>query len=397
MDYGQMSLAMHERLKGKMETKVKGSLQSKKDLSIAYTPGVAKPCLEIAKNPEDAYRYTIKQNSLAVVTDGSAVLGLGNIGGLAGLPVMEGKAILFKALANIDAWPICLSTQNTEEIIAAVRAIAPGFGAINLEDIASPQCVEIEDRLQDLGIPVMHDDQHGTAVVVLAGLLNATKVTKQKMNELTVVINGAGAAGLAIAKLLKGVNAQNQSNASLVKDIILVDSKGIIGPARTDLNAEKQHALAFTNQRKMEGTLADALRVSNVFIGVSKAKLLTAEMVKTMPSKPIIFALANPEPEILPPEAQKGGAAIIATGRSDYPNQVNNALCFPGIFRGALDAKAVRITHEMKISAAHAIASIQKKPTRKDILPSVLDSRVVKAVAKAVKQTAIQQGVIRKK
>lgn len=395
MDYGTASLKMHQKYKGKLGIQVKVPLKTRTDLSIAYTPGVAKPCLEIAKNKELAFTYTIKQNSVAVVTDGSAVLGLGNIGGLAGLPVMEGKAILFKSLANVDAYPICLDTQNTDEIVSIVRAIAPTFGGINLEDIASPQCVEIEQRLQDLGIPVMHDDQHGTAVVVMAGLINASKVTKQKMSDLTVVINGAGAAGLAIAKLLTGVHLQQKNPALLVKEVILVDSKGIISKDRSDLNAEKMNALNYSNSRNLNGSLDDALKVANVFVGVSKGNLLNAEKVKMMKKNPIIFALANPDPEILPPEAKKGGAAIIATGRSDYPNQVNNALCFPGIFRGALDAKAVRITDEMKIAAAVAIAGLIKKPTAQQILPGVLDPRVVKKVSKAVREKAIQQKVVR--
>lgn len=387
MDYYRASLALHKKHQGKIEIKSKVPLRSRNDLSLAYTPGVAQPCREIARDPNTAYQYTIKANSVAVVTDGSSVLGLGNIGAIAGLPVMEGKALLFKELGGVDAWPICLATQNPDEIVKAVEMIAPGFGGINLEDIAAPQCFEIEERLQNLGIPVMHDDQHGTAVVVLAGLLNACQITQKNLKDLRVVVNGAGAAGIAITKLLSG-----DEKSVRVKDILLVDSVGIISRHRTDLNPVKQKMLSQTNASNQKGSLADALKGADVFIGVSRPKLLTSALVQTMNKDPIIFALANPEPEILPKEAHRGGAAIVATGRSDYANQVNNALAFPGIFRGALDARAKRITTAMKVAAAKAIAGHVKKPTAQNILPPALDRKLGKVVAKAVAKAADQSG-----
>ena len=376
-EYGDRSLDLHKRQKGKFAVISKVPLETRDDLSIAYTPGVAAPCLAIADDPALAYAYTAKGNLVAVVTDGSAVLGLGNIGGIAGMPVMEGKAILFKAFADVDAVPICLSTQQPEEIIAAVKAIAPTFGGINLEDIKSPECFIIEERLKaELDIPVFHDDQHGTAIVVLAAMMNSCKVTGRRMSGLRVVINGAGAAGTAIAYLLL---------RSGVADVIMCDRNGIIGA--DDPQEHKRALAAVTNPRRVQGLLGDALRDADVFIGVSKAGALTGEMVRTMRTAPFIFAMANPVPEIMPEEAKDAGAAIIGTGRSDFPNQINNVLAFPGIFRGALDARARQITEEMKIAAAEAIAACVE-PTPERILPSPLDKSVARAVAQAVMRVA---------
>lgn len=377
--YGARSLKLHQQHKGKFAIVSKVPLETKDDLSVAYTPGVADPCLAIAQDPALAYEYTAKGNLVAVVTDGSAVLGLGNIGGIAGMPVMEGKAILFKAFAGIDAVPVCLSTQDPEAIIAAVKAIAPTFGGINLEDIKSPECFIIEDRLKaELDIPVFHDDQHGTAIVVLAALMNACKVTGRRMEELRVVINGAGAAGTAIAYLLLRAGTA---------DIIMCDRSGVIV---ADDQEHKRKLAAVTNPRQVQGQLADAVRDADVFIGVSRAGALSGEMVRTMRADPFIFAMANPVPEIMPDEARAAGAAIIGTGRSDFPNQINNVLAFPGIFRGALDARARQITEEMKIAAAAAIAGcVEPAPER--ILPSPLDEGVAKAVAQAVMRVAQEE------
>ncbi len=388
IDYNKASLALHQKHKGKIEIKSKISVNTKDDLSTVYSPGVAAPCLEIKDNKELAYTYTIKGNTVAVVTDGSAVLGLGNIGAEASIPVMEGKAMLFKKFANIDAFPICLDTQDTEEIIKTVRNIAPVFGGINLEDIAAPHCFEVEERLQDLGIPVFHDDQHGTAIVALAGLINAAKVVNKDINELVIVINGAGSAGIAIAKLLKGYGLKRPKVH--VKNIILCDRTGIIHKGRTDLgsNKYKQEALKYTNNHNMEGLVFDAIKGADVFIGVSEADLLTAAHIRTMANDAIVFALANPKPEIMPEEAKKGGAAVVGTGRSDLPNQVNNVLGFPGVFRGALDARAPRVTIEMKLAAAFAIASCVKNPVPECVIPDALDKSVAKKVAKAVYKAA---------
>lgn len=374
MDLKKQAFALHKKQRGKIATEVLVSVKNKEDLSLAYTPGVAVVSLEIAEHPETVWDYTIKGHTVAVITDGSAVLGLGNIGAEAALPVMEGKCALFKTFAGVDAFPICLNTQNSEEIINIVKAIAPTFGGINLEDISAPRCFEIEDALQDLGIPVMHDDQHGTAIVVLAGLINAVKVVGKKMSSLKVVICGSGAAGSAVARLL----------APKVNDILMVDSKGIIYEGRSDLDSYKQKWAKITNKEKRSGTLQDALRGADVLIGVSKANLLTAEDIKTMAEKAIIFAMANPIPEILPEEAKKGGAYVIATGRSDFPNQVNNSLVFPGIFKGALKIRAPKITEEMKVAAAEALASLVKNPTVEKIIPGPFDFGVVEAVSKAV-------------
>jgi malate dehydrogenase (oxaloacetate-decarboxylating) len=377
MDYSAESLKLHEKLKGKLKVESKLSLKTKEDLSLAYTPGVAAPCLKIADNKKDVYKYTIKGNSVAVISDGSAVLGLGNIGAEAALPVMEGKAILFKEFAGIDAYPIVLAEQDVEKTIQTIKNISPGFGGINLEDFKSPECFEIESRLQDLGIPVMHDDQHGTAIVVLAGLLNAIKLRGDKKEDVKLVINGVGAAGIAIAKLLIRYGFKN---------IKMVDSKGVIHKGRNYLNKEKKELAELTNT-KINGNenLSEAIKGSDIFIGVSKGNLLNEEMVRSMNS-PIIFALANPVPEIMPDIAKKSGSFIVATGRSDFPNQVNNVLVFPGIFKGALDCGATRITEEMKVAAAEALAEMVKKPSREMILPNPLDKNVSKVVAEAVKK-----------
>ena len=383
LDFGERSLIIHEQLRGKVGVFNKMAIQTRDDLSIAYTPGVARPCEVIAQDPSAARRLTLKANAVAVVTDGSAVLGLGNIGPLAALPVMEGKAMLFKQFANIDAWPICLDTQNPDEIIQTVRLIAPTFGGINLEDIAAPQCFKIEAALQDLGIPVFHDDQHGTAIVLLAALINASKVIGRPLESLKVVINGAGAAGTAIARLLRCVG-HAESTCVPVAEIVVCDRKGAIHSGRTDLNAEKKALLGYTNFGQRSGGLKDVLFGADVFIGVSKGNLLSAEDVRTMAPDPVILAMANPTPEIMPDEARRGGAAIVGTGRSDFPNQVNNVLAFPGIFRGALDSQATRITNEMKIAAAYALAEAVTGLTADRILPDPLDASVAPRIAAAV-------------
>lgn len=376
MNFSEEALKKHKELRGKIALKLKDTLDTPDKLSTYYTPGVAAVSDYVAKHPEQAREYTWLNNSVAVISDGSAVLGLGNIGPLGALPVMEGKAMLFKHFANIDAVPIVLNVHSADEIVAAVKAIAPSFGGINLEDIAAPICFEVEDRLkQDLNMPVMHDDQHGTAIVVLAGLINALKVTGRELANSRVVIVGAGAAGVAVAKLLNKYGA---------KDILMVDSKGIVGPKRRDLNPVKKTLLGF-NQAGIDGQLEDALRGSDVFIGVSKPGLLTADMVRTMRKDPIIFAMANPVPEIMPDEAKKAGALVVATGRSDFPNQVNNALAFPGVFRGALDNHVNKITDEHKIKAAEAIAALVDNPTSDNIIPSVLDKRLVPTIAKVIR------------
>jgi malate dehydrogenase (oxaloacetate-decarboxylating) len=393
-DYFGKSVELHKKLKGKISVEPKIRIKTREDLSLVYTPGVAQPCKDIAKNPELAFDYTIKGNSVAVVSDGSAVLGLGNIGAKAAIPVMEGKALLFKEFADIDAFPLCLDTQDAEKIIETVKAIAPVFGGINLEDIAAPKCFFVEESLQELGIPVMHDDQHGTAIVVLAGLFNATKVSGKPLEAMKIVISGSGAAGTAIARILSCYGDFDKTCKS-VKDIIVVDSKGIVVTGRPDLNHAKLELSTHTNEENVEGTLNDALVGADVFIGVSAPGVLKASHVKLMAKNPIIFALANPVPEIMPDEAKAAGAAIVATGRSDFPNQVNNALAFPGVFRGALDAKAVRITDGMKVAAARAIAACVKKPSTEEIIPAVLDRNVAKKVAEAVKAAAIKEGVVR--
>ncbi|MFT6148811.1 MAG: malate dehydrogenase (oxaloacetate-decarboxylating) [Saprospiraceae bacterium] len=387
MDYYKDSLFLHEKLRGKIGTKIKMTVRTKDDLSLVYSPGVAEPCRKIAENKADVYKYTMKGNTVAIITDGTAVLGLGDIGPEAALPVMEGKAMLFKKFADIDAFPICLDTTDVDEIVRTVRNIAPVFGGINLEDISAPRSFEIEERLQDLGIPVFHDDQHGTAIVVLAALINACKVTDRKLEELSVVINGSGAAGVAIAKLLRCIGSEGEY-CTPVGSIIICDSKGVISRQRTDLNPSKKELLSFSNFEDIHGTLQDALKGADVFIGVSVGNLLNADDVRTMAKDSIVFGLANPTPEIMPEEAYKGGAAIIGTGRSDMPNQVNNVLGFPGIFRGALDARAKIISPRMKLAAAHAIADCVKHPTKESIIPSALNERVAYAVADAVREVA---------
>ncbi|HLC50227.1 MAG TPA: NADP-dependent malic enzyme [Candidatus Nanoarchaeia archaeon] len=375
------ALDLHRLNKGKIEIKSKVRIKTRRDLSLVYTPGVAAVSKEIAKDREKAYEYTIKSNSVAVVTDGSAVLGLGNIGAEAALPVMEGKCALFKEFANIDAFPICLRTQNADEIVSIVKNIAPGFGGINLEDISAPRCFSIEKKLQDIGIPVMHDDQHGTAIAILAALLNSAKVAKKNIEDLSVVISGAGAAGTAVAHLLLCLG-MDKNICTSVKDITICDSKGIIYEGRKDLNEHKTELAKFTNRQRKKGTLKDALKGADVFIGVSTGNLLTSQDIKTMNKKPIVFAMANPIPEIYPEEASKA-AFIVASGRSDFPNQINNSLVFPGVFRGALDARITNITDKMKIAAAHALANCVK-PSRKKILPSTLEKNVAMKIAKAV-------------
>ncbi len=396
MDYFKESLNLHKRLKGKIRVNPKIDVRTKEDLSLVYSPGVAEPCKAIAADVEAVYDYTIKSNTVAIVSDGSAVLGLGNIGAHASIPVMEGKAMLFKRFANIDAFPICLDTQDVDKIVETVKLIAPVFGGINLEDIAAPRSFEVEERLQDIGIPVFHDDQHGTAIVVLAGLINAAKVVKKNLFDLKVVINGAGAAGIAIAKLLRCVHMEDASSCISVKDVILCDSKGIVHRGRTNLNSAKEEILNYTNIENKAGSLQDALVDADVFIGVSVGNLLTAVDVQTMAKDAIIFGLANPIPEIMPEEAKKGGAAIVGTGRSDLPNQINNVLGFPGIFRGALDARAKRISNGMKLAAAFAIADHITNPTADCIIPPTLNESVAWKVGKAVQEVALQEQKERK-
>ena len=382
----KQALAFHKKLRGKIAVIPKAPIKTQKELSLAYTPGVAEVCKNIAKHPKNVRMYTGKSNTVAIVSDGSAVLGLGNIGPEAALPVMEGKAVLFKQFADIDAVPLCLDTQNPKKIVELVKQIAPVFGGVNLEDIAAPHCFEVEEKLQNLGIPVMHDDQHGTAVVILAGLLNAAKLVKKDMSDLKIVINGAGAAGTAVAKLLSC--ADNESTiCKKTADIIICDSQGIIHNRRKHSHPYKKHLARITNVNNLRGNLAEALKGADVFIGVSKGNILQESMIKRMDEKPIIFGLANPTPEIMPAKAKRAGAAIVATGRSDFPNQVNNVLAYPGIFRGALDAHAKRITEAMKLQAAHALAKAVKKPSANKILPPVFDKKVVTYVAKAVRNS----------
>lgn len=376
MDYKKEALEKHKLLRGKISIKLKDSLDTKDKLSTYYTPGVAAVSSFVAKNPKETRDYTWLNNSVAVISDGSAVLGLGDIGPYGALPVMEGKAMLFKHFADIDAVPIVLNVHTADEIVAAIKAIAPSFGGINLEDFAAPKCFEIEDKLKKLlNIPVMHDDQHGTAVVVLAGLINSMKITKRQLKDCRIVVVGAGAAGTAVIKLI---------SLYANPEILAVDSKGIISNDRADLNSDKKSLLDITNKNNISGNLADALKNADIFIGVSKGGLLNAEMIKTMAKDPIIFAMANPEPEIMPDVAKKAGAAIVATGRSDFANQVNNALAFPGIFRGALDNKVNKITDQHKIAAAEVIANLLDSPSPNEIIPSVLDGRLVPAIAKVI-------------
>ena len=370
-------LLSYRKQGARIGTKALVKLAERKDFSLWYTPGVGAASLHLAKHPQDAREMSVKKNSVAVVSDGSAVLGLGNIGPYGALPVMEGKALIFKEKANVDAWPIVLDTQDPDEIVRIVKAIAPAFGGINLEDIAAPHCFDIERRLiAALNIPVMHDDQHGTAIVVLAGLTNAVKVVKKNIKKLCIVISGAGAAGSAVAKLLI---------AAGVTDIILLDRAGTIYKKRAGLHGHKAELADLTNPRKIKGGLAEAMKGADAFIGVSGKGLLKAEHVASMAPRSIVFAMANPDPEILPNEAKKAGAAVVATGRSDYPNQINNALVFPGIFRGALDKGVKKITEATKLRAARALAALVRKPSSAKIIPDLLDPRVVKAIARAVR------------
>ena len=370
-------IAAFKRIGPRIETKGRVKLTNKSALGLYYTPGVGVASLHLAKHPEEARKLSVKKNSVAVISDGSAVLGLGNIGPYGALPVMEGKALIFKELAGVDAWPIVLDTQDPDEIVRTIIAIAPGFGGVNLEDIKAPECFDIEKRLIDvLDMPVMHDDQHGTAIVVLAGLLNAATVVGKSFKKLKVVISGAGAAGSAVAKLL---------GAAGITEIVVLDRAGAIYAGRTDLNESKKELAALTNPRKVSGDLATVLQGSDVFVGVSGPNLLTADDIRTMAKDAIVFALSNPIPEIMPEEARKGGARVIATGRSDFPNQVNNALVFPGVFRGALDHGVTEITQAMKLKAAKALAQLVLKPTAEKIIPDVFDKRVVPAIAKVIR------------
>lgn len=379
-DLGRLSVELHKKNKGKISIQTKVELNNFDDLSIAYSPGVATPCLEIQKDPSKAKLYTSNANTIAVISDGTAVLGLGDIGAKAALPVMEGKAALFKRFAGLDAFPIVLETKDVDEIVRTVKLISSSFGGINLEDISAPRCFEIEERLKnELDIPVMHDDQHGTAVVVLAAIINAMKITNKKKEKLKVVINGSGAAGVAIAKLLYKYGIEN---------IIMCDTKGVISRHRHDLNPSKLELLTFTNPDDVCCMLYDALKGADVFIGVSAAGALKEEMVKVMASGPMIFGLANPIPEMMPEIAKSLGAKIVATGRSDYPNQINNVLVFPGIFKGALEAGVSKITDDMKIEAAVALAGLVKNPTVDKIIPGAFDDGVCDAVANAVKKIA---------
>ena len=388
MDYSKIALEKHKEWKGKLDIQSKAPIKTRDDLSTAYTPGVAAPCLEIQKDPRNSYVYTGRQNLVAVITDGSAVLGLGNIGAEAGMPVMEGKCALFKSLAGVDAFPVCLNTQDPDELVKIIAAMEPTFGGINLEDIAAPRCFEVEQRLQKImNIPVFHDDQHGTAIVVCSALVNALKLAKKENP--TIVINGAGAAGCAIATLILKLKLGN---------VIMCDSKGIVSKDRTDLTSGKLALVDVTNLENKTGKLADAMKGADVFIGVSKANTVSKDMVRSMNEKPIILAMANPNPEIIPTDALEAGAYIVGTGRSDFANQINNVLCFPGIFKGALQAQATCINDAMKEAAVHAIASlIPEDELRPDyIIVSPLQEGVADVVAAAVKQAAIDSGVVRK-
>ena len=387
MNYNEMALKMHEEHKGKISVTSKVAVKTRDDLSTAYTPGVAEPCRKIIDDKSEVYRYTAKGNLVAVVSDGTAVLGLGDIGPEAAMPVMEGKSILFKEFAGIDAFPICLDTKDTDEIVETVKRLAPTFGGINLEDISAPRCFEIERRLkEELDIPVFHDDQHGTAIVVSAGLTNALKYVGKEFSEAKVVINGAGSAGISICKLLLELG---------VGDIVLVDRNGILAVGEEWMNPAQKEMAEKTNKEQIHGDLKTAMQGRDVFVGVSAPNIVTAEMVSTMAKDAVVFAMANPTPEIMPDEAKKGGAKVVATGRSDFPNQINNVLVFPGIFRGALDARATDITEEMKIAAVKAIADIIKPEelTEDYIIPGAFDERVADNVAREVARTAIETGV----
>ena len=380
MSIDEKAIFLHKQWHGKIETTSKAPVKNREDLSIAYTPGVAAPCRIIAEDPDAAYTYTLKANTVAVVSDGSAVVGLGNIGPEAAMPVMEGKCVLFKEFGNINAFPICLSTQDPDEIVAAVKAIAPTFGGINLEDISAPRCFEIEERLKkELDIPVFHDDQHGTAIVVLAGIINSLKITGKKKEDCRVVVNGAGSAGIAIAKLLLRYG---------FTDVTLCDRQGILRSGMEGLNWMQESMMEVTNPRGLSGSLADTLKDADIFVGVSAPGIVSKEMVASMHPDAILFAMANPVPEIMPDEARAAGARIVGTGRSDFPNQVNNVIAFPGIFKGALEGRATQITEEMKLAAAEAIAGLvsDDQLSEEFILPEAFDPRVAQAVSAAVKR-----------
>ena len=389
MDYAKESLKLHYELKGKLEITPRAKVDSKEALSLAYTPGVAEPCLVIQKDVEKSYELTRRWNTVAVVTEGTAVLGLGDIGPEAGMPVMEGKCVLFKAFGDVDAIPLCVRTKDVEEIVKTVSLLAGSFGGVNLEDISAPRCFEIEKRLKEIcDIPIFHDDQHGTAVVTLAGLINALKLTGKKIEEVKIVTSGAGAAGIAIIKLLLSMGA---------KHVIMTDREGAIYKGRENLNPIKMEMAEITNLSMEKGSLSDVIKNADVFIGVSAPGTLNKDMVKSMAEKPIIFACANPIPEIFPEDAKEAGAAVVSTGRSDFPNQINNVLCFPGIFRGALDVRAKDINDEMKVAAAYAIAELvsDQELNAEYILPAAFDERVKDAVAKAVAEAAKKSGVAR--
>ncbi len=389
MDYGKVSLEKHAEWKGKIEINCRAAVDSSEALSIAYTPGVAQPCLEIQKDIDKSYELTRRWNTVAVVTDGTAVLGLGDIGPEAGMPVMEGKCVLFKAFGDVDAIPLCVRSKDVDEIVNTVRLLAGSFGGVNLEDISAPRCFEIEKKLKECcDIPIFHDDQHGTAVITLAGLMNALKVVGKNIEDIKIVTSGAGAAGIAIIKLLMAMG---------LKNVIMTDRQGAIYEGREGLNPVKEEMAKITNYNKEKGTLADVIKGADVFIGVSAPGTLTQDMVRSMAKDPIVFACANPTPEIFPDEAKAAGAAVVSTGRSDYPNQVNNVLCFPGIFRGALDVRASDINDEMKIAAAKALAGLipDDELSADNILPKAFDPRVKDAVAKAAAQAARDSGVAR--
>lgn len=387
MDYNEKSIAAHRKWKGKIRIETPCRLETRDDLSVAYTPGVAAPCLEISKDVEQSFAYTARGNLVAVITDGTAVLGLGDIGPEAGMPVMEGKCALFKAFAGVDAFPICIKSKDVDEIVRTVELISGSFGGINLEDIAAPRCFEVEKRLKEkLSIPVFHDDQHGTAVVTLAAMLNALKIVKKDLTAISAVVNGAGSAGIACTRLLM---------ASGLKNVILCDKNGAIWDGMENLNPEQAEMARHTNTEHKTGGLSDVIKGADVFMGFSGPNCLTAEMINGMAKDPIIFACANPTPEIYPEEAYKGGARVVGTGRSDYPNQINNVLAFPGIFRGALDVRAKEINDEMKVAAAYAIAGLVSDDalSPENIIPSALDKQVAPAVAKAVAKAAVKTGI----
>ncbi|MCR4652395.1 MAG: NAD-dependent malic enzyme [Eubacterium sp.] len=391
MDYNKAALELHESNQGKISVVSKVKVKTRDDLSTAYTPGVAEPCRKIRDNKADVYKYTAKGNLVAVVTDGTAVLGLGDIGPEAGLPVMEGKAVLFKEFGGVDAFPICLDTKDVDEIVETVKRIAPTFGGINLEDISAPRCFEIERRLkEELDIPVFHDDQHGTAIVVSAGIMGALRLVKKDIHDITVVINGAGSAGISICRLLLELGVGNA---------ILVDRQGILAEGEDWMNEAQAEMAGKTNRNQLHGSLADAMKGADAFVGVSAPNVVSAEMVSAMAEDAIVFAMANPTPEIMPDEAKKGGARVVATGRSDFPNQINNVLVFPGVFRGALDAQATDITEGMKLAAVHAIANlIPDEELNEDyIIPGAFDERVAEAVADAVEAEAIKEGISKRK